>query len=188
MRATPHHTTGPFFPRHFISADQHDLTRERGSGLARGPRIELAGTVRDGRRAPAVNAVLELYQADADGRFGTERDPGFAGWGRTPTDRDGRYRFVTVMPGPYRANPPDRSWIRPPHLTLLVLGSGIMRPLVTEVFFPGQPGNADDRQLRRVPARFRRRLLARADGPDRFIFDVVLRGAGETPFFDLPGL
>jgi protocatechuate 3,4-dioxygenase alpha subunit len=194
MDPTPHHTTGPFFPRQFLPDWQRDLTRVAGRDApALGRRIELSGTVTDGRNKPAVNVILELSQADHAGRFGSDRgrDPGFAGWGRTATDREGRYRFVTVMPGPYPARGPSRStggWIRPPHLSLLVLGSGIMRPLATEIFFPDEPLNAADRQLARVPPRLRGRLVATALGPDRFGFDIRLSGAGETPFFRIPGL
>ncbi len=191
MRPTAHHTTGPFFPRSFVPDDQSDLTQVAGHPeAARGTRLELLGTVKDGRRKPAVNAVVELYQADAHGRFRPPMDPGFAGWGRAWTDQHGGYRFLTIKPGRYRA---DRggSWIRPPHFTLLVLGSGIMRPLVTEVFFPGEMENDEDRQLARVPSRLRARLFAEPIGGDdvlRYRFDIVLQGAGETPFIGIASL
>ena len=187
MRPTPHHTTGPFFPRQFVPDEQSDLTRVPGqSKAARGSRLELSGTVRDGRGVPAVNVTVELYQADADGKLGPSRDEGFAGWGRAWTDREGGYRFFTVMPGPYPV--PRSSWTRPPHLTLLILGSGIMRPLVTEVFFPGEPLNALDRQFLAVPPRLRDRLVARPIDPatGQYRFDIVLRGANETPFIGIP--
>ena len=187
IRPTPHHTTGPFFPRHFVPDEQSDLTRVPGrSEPARGARLELSGTVQDGRRKPAVNVIVELYQADSEGRIGPDRDEGFAGWGRAWTDREGRYRFLTVMPGPYAV--PRSSWTRPPHLTLLILGSGIMRPLVTEVFFPKEPLNAVDRQLLAVPPRLRDRLIAQPiePGTGHYRFDIVLRGGGETPFIEIP--
>ena len=189
MVPTPHHTTGPFFPRQFIADHERDLTRLAAPGReAPGRRIEVSGLVIDGQGKPAVNVIIELSQADHVGHFQPEQDPTFAGWGRTATDRQGGYRFITVMPGPYSASGRSATWIRPPHLTLLILGSGIMRPLVTEVFFPGEPLNQTDRQLELVPARFRSRLIARPAGPDRFTFDLHLRGPKETPFFAIPGL
>jgi protocatechuate 3,4-dioxygenase alpha subunit len=189
-RPTPHHTTGPFFPGRFIPEDDRDLTRHSPST---GRRIELSGMVTDGQGTPAVNLIVELSQADQHGRFQLDRRQAFTGWGRTATDREGHYRFITIMPGPYQASPkrgrsPSSPWIRPPHLTLLILGSGIMRPLVTEVFFPDQPLNDGDLQLRLVPARLRARLFARQAEPDRFTFDIRLRGPNETPFFAIPGL
>jgi protocatechuate 3,4-dioxygenase beta subunit len=182
---TPHHTTGPFFPRRFVPDRQSDLTRvDDRADRAEGILLELGGTVRDGKNRPVVNAIIELHQADAKGRFGADRDPGFAGWGRAWTDRTGAYRFLTVKPAPYRALG-RRSWIRPPHFTVVVLGSGIMRSLVTEIFLPGEPENAGDRQLAQVPARLRSRLLATlVDSAPllRYRFDLVLQGRGETPF------
>jgi protocatechuate 3,4-dioxygenase beta subunit len=182
---TPQHTTGPFFPRRFVPDRQSDLTRvDDRAEAARGVPLELAGTVRDGKHRPVVNAIIELHQADADGRHGADRDRGFAGWGRAWTDEAGGYRFRTIKPGSYRA-PASRSWIRPPHFTVVVLGSGLMRPLVTEIFLPGEPENAGDRQLARVPARWRPRLLATLveSAPLlRYRFDLVLQGPGETPF------
>jgi protocatechuate 3,4-dioxygenase beta subunit len=183
---TPHHTTGPFFPRRFVPDRQSDLTRvDDRAEPARGVPLELFGTVRDGRSRPVVNAIVELHQADGQGRRGTERDPAFAGWGRAWTDSAGGYRFLTLKPGPYRV-PARGGWIRPPHFTVVVLGSGIMRPLVTEIFLPGEPENAGDRQLARVPARLRPRLLAALveSAPIlKYRFDLVLQGRGETPFF-----
>jgi protocatechuate 3,4-dioxygenase beta subunit len=182
---TPHHTTGPFFPRRFVPDRQSDLTRVADRAEpARGIPLELGGTVRDGKNRPVVNAIIELHQADAAGRFGADRDRGFAGWGRAWTDQAGGYRFHTIKPGSYRAAA-SRSWIRPPHFTVVVLGSGIMRPLVTEIFLPGEPENDGDRQLARLSARLRPRLFAAlVDSAPllRYRFDFVLQGRGETPF------
>jgi protocatechuate 3,4-dioxygenase alpha subunit len=185
-------TVGPFFPPHFVEAGCNDLTRV-GEHTAQGQRILLTGRVTDSHNDPAVNVILEIWQADANGIFrhpsdprSPEADPGFFGWGRSFTDLKGGYRFLTVMPGTYAAN---NGVPRCPHINVMVLGSGIMRRLVTTVFFGGK-GEADDPVLRCVSdATARRRLFAIRDpaldhlGAQAFRFDIVLRGESETPFF-----
>jgi protocatechuate 3,4-dioxygenase beta subunit len=197
---TPQHTTGPFFPPEHIGAGDNDLTN---GGQALGVIVELTGQVLDLLHEPAVNVILEIWQADATGFFddpsqrcrrGAHRS--FRGWGRTCTDEQGRYRFLTVKPGSYPV-PGHPRWVRPPHINLRIIGSGIMRPLVTQIFFPGEPLNAVDRQLLAVAdPEARERLIAKPVGGERadadtgagrlrysLRFDVVLRGRGETPFF-----
>ena len=185
-------TVGPFFPPHFVEAGCNDLTRV-GEHVAKGQNILLTGRVTDSDNQPAVNVILEIWQADANGIFRhpsdphfPEADPGFFGWGRTFTDLQGRYRFLTVMPGTYAA---ENGTLRCPHINVMVLGSGIMRRLVTTVFF-GDKAEADDPLLRCIgDATARRRLLAIRDpaldhdGARAFRFDIVLRGERETPFF-----
>jgi protocatechuate 3,4-dioxygenase alpha subunit len=180
-------TLGPFFPPRYVDAGANDLTRRDGrTALAR--RIEIHGRVVQEGGAPLDNLVLEIWQADANGIFRDPRDPrhadadpGFAGWGRAATDRDGRYRFVTIKPGAYAM--PDGA-LRAPHVNVIVLFSGIMRHLQTVMFFAGEAGNESDPVLAAVqPASLRPRLVASRDGAG-YRFDIVLRGDGETPFFD----
>ncbi len=186
-------TTGPFFPAQFIRSEDNDLTRVRAEGpAARGQVISLTGTVTDINGAPAVNAILELWQPDADGNFAGsgKADPNFRGWGRTWTDKSGQYRFLTIKPGSIAAGD-RRNAQRPPYINVMVLGSGIMRPLVTQIFFPGEPLNDQDPQLSLVPAEHRGRLVAKPatdaampNGAIALRFDIRLAGADETPFFE----
>jgi protocatechuate 3,4-dioxygenase alpha subunit len=117
---------------------------------------------------PLDNVVLEIWQADAQGRFD---NPDFFGWGRAATDQTGVYRFRTVKPG----SCPGRA----PHVNFLVLYSGLMRALHTTMFLDASP----DPVLEAVPADRREKLIARREGTV-YRFDIRLRGEGETPFFD----
>ncbi len=181
MIPTPSQTAGPFFPASFIRAEDRDLTVGRRGEPIPGESMELEGRVFDALGDPVVNAILELWQADGAGRFPAAADP-FRGWGRTWTDESGRYRFRTIKPGPYRV--PGHDWTRPPHLSLMVLGSGLMRPLVTQLFFPDEPLNETDRQWQAVtdPAARRRLVLQPVGSGPVYRFDIRLRGEDETPF------
>jgi protocatechuate 3,4-dioxygenase alpha subunit len=187
LTPTPEITLGPFFPRRYVDEGANDLTRHDGR-TARGERIAIHGRVVEAGGAPMDNLVLEIWQADAQGIFRDPRDPrhgdadpGFAGWGRAATGKDGRYRFTTIKPGAYAM--PDGAR-RAPHVNVIVLFSGIMRHLHTVIFFDGEPGNDADPVLAAVqPAALRSRLVAKRDG-DGYRFDIALRGDGETPFFD----
>ena len=188
-------TIGPFFPRTFFREGDNDLTRlAPGAGsTARGEPIRLRGRVLEQGGRPCVNAILEAWQADAAGRFRHPRDPewrladpGFLGWGRAWTDAGGHYEFRTVLPGGYA----DPAGPRAPHVNLSLLASGVMRRLVTVLFFPGfQEANAADPVLGSIPATLRSLLVARPDGEEAgepcFRFDLLLHGKEEeeTPFF-----
>src|SRR5262249_17495644 len=121
-----------------------------------------------------------IWQPDASGIFRhpldprhSQADPGFSGWGRARTNREGVYQFRTVLPGVYDS--------RAAHLNLMILAIGLTRRLVTTVFF-GDP--VADSVLDRVPADLRPRLFAAALDAERYRFDIVLRGENETPFFE----
>jgi protocatechuate 3,4-dioxygenase alpha subunit len=186
---TPWHTIGPFFPRTFFRDGDNDLRR----GAARGAPVILRGRVLEEGGRPCVNAVLEAWQADAEGRFAhpldpqaAQADPGFLGWGRAWTDAEGRYDFRTVRPGGFD----DPAGPRAPHINLLVIGSGIMGRLLTTVFLPEEAGNAADPVLLSLPEALRTRLVARFEGTENGVacygFDLLLHGAAadETPFFE----
>lgn len=187
MLPTSQQTIGPFFPRGFIAEADHDLTRVTADAppTTRGETILLRGRVTQQGGKPCVNAILECWQADAAGRFAAtdaDADPGFIGWGRTFTDSDGRYEFRTLLPGAFT----DATGRRAPHANLTVLGSGLMRRVLTTVFFAA---DASDPVLAALPAGLRPLLQAAPEGEDAglrvFRFDIRLRGEGETPFFDL---
>jgi protocatechuate 3,4-dioxygenase alpha subunit len=155
-------TLGPFFPREFAQG-ANDLTQQGGATLS-GEVIEITGRVvqLDGR--PLDNLVLEIFQADAQGRYD---NPAFVGWGRAATDAQGVYTFRTIKPG---AAPGKAA-----HINFLLLYSGLMRQLQTTMFF-------EPVELKEV--RHAERLVAKNEGGNRYRFDIRLRGEGETPFFD----
>jgi len=124
------------------------------------------GLCADGRALD--NVVLEIWQADAQGRTD---NPGFFGWGRAATNSDGIYSFKTIKPGAIQG--------RAPHVNFIVLYSGLMRALHTAMFFD----DAKDPVLDTVPKE-RKALLIGKKTPSGYRFDIRLRGEGETPFFD----
>jgi protocatechuate 3,4-dioxygenase alpha subunit len=165
-------TLGPFFPREF-GQGANDLTVCEGRA-AKGEVIEITGRVTQADGAPLDNAILEIWQASAQGRFD---DPDFFGWGRAATGADGIYSFRTIRPGAI----PGRA----PHVNFLILFSGLMRQLQTVMFFEGEKGNIDDPVLQAVrPSSLQDRMIATLQKPNLYRFDIRLRGEGETPFFD----
>ena len=156
-------TLGPFFPREFAEG-ANDLA----AGVRQAEVIEITGRITqlDGR--PLDNVIVEIWQADSKGRYGSAD---FHGWGRAASDADGVYRFRTIKPGAAEG--------RAPHINFLLLYSGLMRQLQTAMFFE----LAKDPVLDAVPAAARHRLVAQREGTV-YRFDIRLRGDGETPFFD----
>ncbi len=157
----------------------------------RGERITLSGVVHDGDDAPVRDAVLEIWQADADGLYPSPRenrgdaDPHFAGWGRAAADfASGEFRFDTIKPGrvPYHD-----SRLQAPHITLWIVARGINIGLQTRIYFADEAAaNAEDPLLRLIEPRERgATLLARPQGEGGYRFDVYLQGPRETVFFDI---
>ncbi|MSQ19552.1 MAG: protocatechuate 3,4-dioxygenase subunit alpha [Betaproteobacteria bacterium] len=181
-------TIGPFFPGAYVDAGANDLTRWQGRS-AQGQLIDIRGRVTEDEGVPLQNVVLEIWQADANGIYRHPADPrakhadaDFFGWGRAATDADGAFHFRTIMPG--RTHLPNGT-LRAPHINVVVLASGLMRQLQTVMFFEGNAANATDAVLACVhPAAFQEALIAKADGPRKYRFDIRLCGADETPFFE----
>ena len=184
-------TIGPFFLKPLVDGFE-DLTLCNDK-VARGKHILLAGRVVEEGNVGVLNAVVEIWQADANGVFAhpldprsAEADPGFFGWGRARTDQEGRYQFRTILPGPSRE---ENGAVRCPHINVMVLAIGLTRRLVTTAFFSDTPNAVDDPVWNCVPSRTRSRLrVARDESLDRggvpaYRFDIVLRGENETPFF-----
>ena len=191
---TPTELTGPRFGAERYPAIV-DLTAP-GRGRAVGERIIVEGRVldEDGRAAPGV--MIELWQANAAGRYDHARDqhdappdPHFHGAGRVFSDAEGRYRYVTIKPGAYPWRNHHNAW-RPNHIHYSLFGGGFAQRLVTQMYFPGDPLLALDPVFNAVPdAAARARLVATFDldvtQPEwalGYRFDVVLRGRGATPF------
>ena len=192
MIPSPYSTIGPFFLKPLIDGCQ-DLTHVDGRP-AQGQHILLTGRLVEEGNAPVLNSVLEIWQADAHGVFrhaldprASQSDPGFFGWGRARTSKEGVYQFRTILPGASRE---EDGTIRCPHINLMVLAIGLTRRLVTTIFFSDAPEQVNDPVLNCVtdPAA-RRRLFAARDsaldssGVPAYRFDIVLRGENETPFF-----
>lgn len=170
-----------------------DLTRQH-AGAPLGQRMVLAGRVLDETGRPVPHTLIEIWQANAAGRYvhrgdqwDAPLDPNFTGMGRVVTDDQGRYRFVTVKPGAYPWGNHDNAW-RPAHIHLSLLGPAFASRLVTQCYFEGDPLIEIDPIAASVPAAARSRLLARFDlGLTEpawalgYAFDVVLRGRDATP-------
>jgi protocatechuate 3,4-dioxygenase, alpha subunit len=182
---TPFQTVGPFF---VICLGEPGCARIA-SENAIGRHITIEGTVRDGAGAVVPDSLIEIWQANAAGRYAhpddhqaKPLDPDFTGYGRAPTDDDGRFVIETVMPG--RVPGPDGT-LQAPHLLLGILARGILTRLVTRVYFDDEPSTREDPILSLVPAERRATLIARHMGDDRYRFDLRLQGDGETVFFDV---
>jgi len=186
--------TGPVFGDGEIGRLDHDLTRQHG-GEPLGERIIVTGRVLDTDGRPVRNALVEVWQTNAAGRYAHKRDqhpapldPNFTGAGRCLTDADGRYRFVTVRPGAYPWKNHPNAW-RPAHIHFSVFGTAFTHRLVTQMYFPGDPLMAHDPILQSIPSpEARERLIAAFDlditQPEwalGYRWDLVLRGPRATP-------
>ena len=182
---TPFQTLGPFFDFGLIIPDGAVVAQP----AAAGRHITFEGTVRDGAGEPLPDAVIEIWQANAAGKYRhpddhqtSPIDPACDGFGRVATDDSGRFAFATVVPG--RVPGPDGS-LQSPHLAVGVLARGLLTRLITRMYFEDEPSNADDAVLALVPPQRRATLLAKRTGADQYRFDIVLQGPGETVFFDV---
>ena len=186
--------TGPAYPYGRMEATDNDLTIQHG-GEPLGERIIVQGRVLDEDNRPVPNTLVEIWQANAAGRY-THRvdshpaplDPNFSGAGRTLTDDQGRYRFTTIKPGAYPWLNHENAW-RPAHIHFSLFGTSFLSRLITQMYFPGDPLMPYDPILNSIPdERARQRLVAHFDlnvtRPEwalGYTFDIVLRGANATP-------
>jgi protocatechuate 3,4-dioxygenase alpha subunit len=183
---TPFQPVGPYF--HVMLRGEPPGLTSLVAGATRGTRIVIEGAVLDGSGAPLTDGLVEIWQADADGRYHhpDDRAPGradeaFGGYGRVATDDRGRFRFETIRPGQVQG-PGGR--VQAPHVLVSLLAPGVLTRYWTRLYFDDEPSNATDPVLQHVPPERRGTLLARASGDGRFRFDIVLQGPGETVFFD----
>lgn len=195
LRQTPSQTVGPYFA-YGLAPEQYGypfLTSLVGARMADehvpGTRMRLSGRVLDGEGVTVPDAMIEVWQADSEGRYAHPSDPrgrniGFTGFGRCGTGTDAHHRFLfdTVKPG--SAGPEEA-----PHLTLIVFMRGLLTHAYTRVYFPDEvEANAADPVLRAVPEGRRHTLIAeKHEGPTglEYRFDIHMQGARETVFFDL---
>lgn len=193
--------TGPVFDANLIGKHDNDLTAH-GRGAPIGQRIIVQGRVLDENGRPVSNALIEVWQANAAGRYRHPRDqwnapldPNFVGAGRTLTDGAGRYTFVTIRPGAYPWANHYNAW-RPAHVHFSLFGNAYAQRLVTQMYFPGDDLLPFDPIFNATPdANARSRLIARFDWartvPEfahAFEFDIVLRGREGTPLqYESPG-
>lgn len=177
-------TLGPFFNSALMRDGENDLTRLRKKGpQAEGVVVEIQGQLRDCDGAPCPSALVEIWQADAAGRYGAESDANFSGFGRFLTDGEGRYSFTTIVPG---AVPGKGNTWQAPHISMSVYASGLLKRVATRIYFPDETTNDDDPVLSGIADEtVRSTLVARRIAEGSFEFDVVLQGEGETAFFEL---
>jgi len=185
MIASPSQTIGPFF--HFPVIVRPALGR-MASPDAKGERIQLTVRLLDGDGTPVPDGLIELWQADANGKYEHPEDPqeltpdaALCGFGRLPTDAAGACTFETVRPG---ATPGLGDGPQAPHIVVTVFARGMLRPVFTRVYFDGDPANETDGVLALVPAERRQTLMAHRE-QDTWLFEIHLCGDRETVFFDV---
>jgi len=180
-RLTASQTVGPFFGVGLTHPSVPDVLKNVVAG--EGERLRIQGAVLDGDGAGVPDAMIEIWQANAQGRYHHPADtrdrplePGFVGFGRAGTDAQGGYWFETVRPGRV---PPQA-----PHILVTVFARGMLNHAVTRLYFADEPANADDPVLNAVPAARRSTLLA-APTSHGYRFVIVLQGPRETVFFNV---
>lgn len=182
-RPTPRETKGPFYPVKAQKDTDFDLTRIEGhTQAAIGRVIEIAGQVLDTQGNPIEDARVELWQANAAGRYSHPRDANpapldldFQGWAIVPSGREGGFRFKTVFPGAYPAAP---DWTRPPHIHFLIKKTGFVE-LVTQMYFPGEALNESDLLLSKKNDEDKKRMVSERMEVEHeaYRFNIVLKGA-----------
>jgi len=186
--------TGPLFGAGTVAALDHDLTRQH-AGEPQGERIIVRGRVSDGDNRPVANSLVEIWQANAAGRYRHPNDrhpapldPNFTGAGRCLTDDEGRYEFITIKPGAYPWRNHANAW-RPAHIHFSLFGRAFAQRLVTQMYFPGDPLFFQDPIFNAVTdEKARMRMIARFDLEHTvsewalgYTYDIVLSGRDATP-------
>jgi protocatechuate 3,4-dioxygenase, beta subunit len=188
--------TGPLLGEGRVGEGDEDLTVQH-VGVPLGERIVVGGRVLEADGRPVPGTLVEVWQANAAGRYRHDvdrhpapLDPNFSGAGRCVTDSEGRFRFVTVKPGAYPWRNHANAW-RPAHMHFSVLGRAFVQRLITQMYFPGDPLFAFDPILGSVPEAARERLVSRLDleltVPEwalGYRWDIVLGGRAATPLED----
>ena len=175
---TPSQTIGPFFKYGLEWAGGDTLFPDS----APGRRIRVSGMVTDDQGKPVPDALIEFWQADASGRFGSSRTKASGGFGRVPTDEQGRYRINTVFPG--RVAGADGR-MQAPHVMVVLFTRGLLKQVMTRFYFEGEAANQDDAVLALCGARASTLIAKRDAGdPNAYVWNISLQGASETVFFE----
>jgi protocatechuate 3,4-dioxygenase alpha subunit len=184
LRGSTSQTIGPYLRIGLEWMVIEDLAPK---GVA-GERVSIEGRVVDGDGKPVNDAAVEIWQANGQGKYASPEDPqdkpleaGFRGYGRSLTDDEGVFRFRTIKPG--RVPGPDGK-LQAPHIVVTVFMRGLLKQLVTRMYFPDDPANAEDPVLSLVPAERRPTLVARKRGDGTLEWNLVLQGKNETVFFE----
>ena len=182
LRMTGSQTVGPYFKIGLAWLYRGDIGRE----VRGGERVRIRGRVLDGDGIPITDAVIEVWQADPQGRYATGpdgeaiADADFMGFGRVAVDAQGAFELRTVKPGKVQA---ANGQLQAPHLSVTVFMRGLLKPVHTRLYFPNEPANADDPVLKSVPAERRASLIARSTRENTLEWDVHIQGDHETVFF-----
>ncbi|SRR6266704_1673775 len=186
--------TGPVFGQDTVRERDHDLTAQH-AGEPLGERIAISGRLLNEGGKPVHGALIEVWQANAAGRYKHRMDqhhapldPNFSGFGRTLTDAEGRYKFISIKPGAYPWGNHANAW-RPAHIHFSIFGAGLLSRLVTQMYFPGDPLLAYDPIYNCTPdEKAKQRLISMFDWDNTspefalgYRFDIVLRGRDATP-------
>jgi len=181
---TASQTTGPFVAMSFESTIVDDLAPPSVAGN----RVIIQGRVLDGDGKPVDDAVIETWQANSHGKYAHPEDtrekllePQFKGFGRVMSNREGAFRLKTIEPGRV---PGPGDTLQAPHLVVIVFMRGLLKHLLTRVYFPDEASNAEDAVLALVPPERRATLIARRIGDGVLEWNIVLQGENETVFFD----
>jgi protocatechuate 3,4-dioxygenase alpha subunit len=187
LQATTSQTVGPYFKIGLEWLHRDNLAGEEVSG----ERVTIQGRVFDGDGVPVPDAMLEIWQANAHGKYAHPEDtqdkplePGFTGYGRLDVSKDGLFRFATIKPGPV---PGPRGTEQAPHIVVSLFMRGVLRRTVTRIYFPDEPRNASDFILNLVEPERRSTLIARktSGNPGVLEWNIFLQGSEETVFFDV---
>jgi protocatechuate 3,4-dioxygenase alpha subunit len=187
---TASQTAGPFFKFGLDRPEWNDLTA---GGKAKGEPIRIEGRVLDGDGAPVPDALLEIWQANAAGKYAHAEDrqdkavdPNFRGFGRCSTDKEGRWHFTTIRPG---AVPGRGNAMQAPHINLRVFARGLLKHVSTRLYFAQEPLNKTDPVLSSIEDSARQQTLIAASQQEGagtvYRLDIRLQGKDETVFFDI---
>jgi protocatechuate 3,4-dioxygenase alpha subunit len=189
MRQTPSQTVGPFYS---LGMTRQPMNRLAGDSTE-GEKIRIEGRVFDGDGEPVPDAMVEIWQANAYGRYNhpddkqeKPLDSSFAGWGRSGTDRSGLFSFETIKPGPV---PGAGESLQAPHINVTIFARGMLVHAFTRIYFSDEAANHADPILSSIKSTERRKtLIARREDQDSrpvYRFDIRLQGDNETVFFDM---